>query len=293
MSFESVKKTFDFGLKNPPIFVFGMFSGMVNLLFGVLFGVGVGAAVLASAFKPSVLSNHAVLLGGAAALIASVVFMVLLQLLASTYFTAATYRFIKTKNLQTSFKEAVIVFPSLLAAQLIKYGIYIVVSLIVVVVLVVIYGFYSLFSSGGWVLALIFFIFMLVAALVLLYGVAWVYTRLTFIDFFICVGKLAPIEAVKKSFSHSKARFTLIFGTTALYGLILMVFLFPINFVLAFIPLGNYLSSLLSSTINSLFNVLVVHLYFEIEQKNKEVKASPKTRIFGDTQEYVPPNARE
>jgi hypothetical protein len=299
MAFKPIKKAFEFCTKNPLILIYGFLNGAVGAIISLTLMLfilgGFGATSLLSGLNdPSALSNPAAFI----ALISSLMFAMLVTVFITTlihlYFSAAAYRFIKTKNLRTSFNEALIVFPHMILAYIIRFSVSTLVFLAYGIGMAVTYILLGIITPFfPYILSIILFLFvMFLIGILGLRFVILTLLRLVFMDFLVCVGKKSAFEALKQSWHHSRnSRGHIFWNSLALY-LLFFILLLPIQVIFWLVPFGEIFSGIISALLFPVYNVFFVYMYFGISETEKK---KLEGLYSGGASEgiYTPPNAKQ
>jgi hypothetical protein len=265
-----IKDTFGFFARNKQVAALGAIgwaAAAVATLAVTSILLPSGATWPPAGYDPKVIDTTT-LMANMGRLIAAGAVSAVLSLIINAYFRAATYRFIKGRDMRAALGEGFAYMPSLIAAWILS----------VILISVVISGPVMLAAIVSTLLGPLGVILIILAVVYAVAAVVWLSVKLAFMEVLICIGKRGPIQAIKESKAHSDGYFWSVLLTTFAFGMMIGIMMIPV-YILYFAlgTAGQYIGGFVGGLISPLSQIMLLMLFFDIKRRREN---RPQTVVF-------------
>ncbi len=269
---SSIKETLGFLQKHPQIFIIGALGGFISAVISIM-TIGMiptdPAKMMGLQTDPTEMMGSQLdpmaMLGDMAG---PIILLSVIGYLLRVYLMAASYRFIKSKDVLGALTNAFAPALNILIANIVLLIVILALLVLTIIPLILV----------ALVLPVLGILIAIVGLMVVIVCIGvYVYPKFIFAEFVITVGGLGPIEGIKRSFAHAKGYEITIFSTTLVFGLLMAVLIVPLYLILTIGGIiGSLLSTVISSTLSPAYYVLLAMMYLHIK-KERQPPERPKT----------------
>jgi len=280
----SVTGTFRFYLKNPQIAVIGVSKWAAGTFFAGI----VASFVLPAGIMEDILEmGPGPLILNLPAVLAAAALLTLSALLVESYFTAASYRFIKTRSLGRAYVEALSFAPRMLGVTVVKA---LVIALLAAAAAAAAYATLKAFSFAfntplgeqslgeemvrqaisGAMVGFVTMGVLAAACLAFTLATVWISVKLMFMGLLVSSGGLGVMDSFKASRLHTNGYFRKTLYSVLLFGLVVSLIVLPTySYTLAFGGPGGYVQGILASLVSPLAEIFAMTLYFDVKKRRE------------------------